>query len=214
VKHSETTVANTPTVFIVDDDDAVRDSLALLLDLHGYRTQAYGSAEDFLDRINEGIRGCMLLDLRLPGMTGLELQAALVTRKIALPILILTAHGDIATARHALKAGAFDFIEKPIDPERFIPSIEAALTADAAAREDVVRRVGLERKLERLTPRERQVLEFVVSGRHNREIAAHLGISPRTVEVYKARMMQKLQVERLPDLIRIALDLDLPEREP
>ena len=200
-------------VFIVDDDDAVRDSLALLLGLHGYRTQAYGSAEEFLDRIDEGIRGCMLLDLRLPGMTGLELQTALATRKIALPILILTAHGDIATARHALKAGAFDFIEKPIDPERLIPAIEAALAADATAREDVARRVGLERKLERLTPRERQVLEFVVSGRHNREIAAHLGISPRTVEVYKARMMQKLQVERLPDLIRIALDLDLPAHD-
>jgi FixJ family two-component response regulator len=213
VKHSEITVARTPTVFIVDDDDAVRDSLALLLGLQGYRTQAYGSAEDFLDEIDEGIRGCVLLDLRLPGMTGLELQAALATRKIAPPILILTAHGDIATARHALKAGAFDFIEKPIDPERLIPAIEAALTANAIAREDVARRVGLERKLERLTARERQVLEFVVSGRHNREIAADLGISPRTVEVYKARMMQKLQVERLPDLIRIALDLDLPARE-
>lgn len=203
-----------PTVLIVDDDDAVRDSLMLLLGLHGYRTQAFGSAEDFLNQIDdEGIRGCMLLDLRLPGMTGLELQAALATRKIALPILILTAHGDIATARHALKAGAFDFIEKPIDPERLIPTIEAALAADATVREDVARRTGLERKLERLTQRERQVLEFVVSGRHNREIAADLGISPRTVEVYKARMMQKLQVERLPDLIRIALDLDLRARE-
>ena len=206
-------MTSTPTVFIVDDDDAVRDSLALLLGLQGYRTQAYGAAEDFLDQIDEGIRGCMLLDLRLPGMNGLELQAALATRKIALPILILTAHGDIATARHALKAGAFDFIEKPIDPERLIPAIEAAFAADATVREDVARRVGFERKLERLTTRERQVLEFVVSGRHNREIAADLGISPRTVEVYKARMMQKLQVERLPDLIRIALDLDLPVRD-
>ena len=155
----------------------------------------------------------MLLDLRLPGMNGLELQAALTTRKIALPILILTAHGDIATARHALKAGAFDFIEKPIDPEHLTPAIEVAFAADANAREDVARRVGFERKLERLTTRERQVLEFVVSGRHNREIAADLGISPRTVEVYKARMMQKLQVERLPDLIKIALDLDLLARD-
>jgi two-component system, LuxR family, response regulator FixJ len=213
VRHSETTVPNAPTVFIVDDDDAVRDSLTLLLGLHGYRTQAHGSAEDFLDRIDESVHGCVLLDLRLPGMSGLELQAALTARKMALPILILTAHGDIATARHALKAGAFDFIEKPIDPERLTPAIEAALAADANAREGVARRLGLERKLERLTARERQVLEFVVGGRHNREIAADLGISPRTVEVYKARMMQKLQVERLPDLIKLALDLDLLARE-
>ena len=213
MKDSGTAGTSTPTVFIVDDDDAVRDSLALLLGLHGYRTQAYGSAEDFLEQIDETVRGCLLLDLRLPGMTGLELQAALTTRKAVLPILILTAHGDIATARHALKAGAFDFIEKPMDPARLIPAIEAALAADATTREDVERRTGLERKLERLTTREREVLEFVVSGRHNREIAADLGISPRTVEVYKARMMQKLQVERLSDLIRIALDLDLPARE-
>jgi two-component system, LuxR family, response regulator FixJ len=212
VKHSET-AAKGPTVFVVDDDDAVRDSLALLLGLQGYCPQAYGSAEAFLDQVDESIRGCVLLDLRLPGMTGLELQTALAARKIAIPILILTAHGDIATARHALKAGAFDFIEKPIDPQRLVPAIEAALAADARAGEDIARRAGLRRKLDQLTTRERQVLEFVVSGRHNREIAADLGISPRTVEVYKARMMQKLQVERLPDLIRIALDLDLPARE-
>jgi RNA polymerase sigma factor (sigma-70 family) len=212
VKQLEITGTNTPTVLIVDDDDAVRGSLTLLLGLHGYRTQAYGSAEDFLDRLGDGMRGCLLLDLRLPGMTGLELQASLATRKIALPILILTAHGDIATARHALKAGAFDFIEKPIDPERLIPAIEAALAAEATEHEVVSRRAVLERRLERLTPREREVLEFVVSGRHNREIATDLGISPRTVEVYKARLMQKLQVDRLPDLIRIALDLDLRTR--
>ncbi|HEX8010103.1 MAG TPA: response regulator [Casimicrobiaceae bacterium] len=205
----EATSTSAPTIFVVDDDDAVRDSLSLLLGLHGYRTHACGSAEQFLGHIDQGVRGCVLLDLRLPGMTGLELQAALANRKIALPILVLTAHGDVATARHALKAGAFDFIEKPIDPERLIPAVEAALAAEATAHDDVARRARLERSLERLTPRERQVFEFVVSGRHNREIATDLGISPRTVEVYKARMMQKLQVQRLPDLIRIALDLEL-----
>ena len=212
MKEREAATAGTSAVFIVDDDDAVRDSLALLLGLHGYRTQAYPTAEDFLDQIDDTIRGCVLLDLRLPGMTGLELQAALAARKAMLPILILTAHGDVATARHTLKAGAFDFIEKPIDPERIVPAIEAAFAAAATVREDVEHIAGLERKMERLTARERQVLEFVVSGRHNREIAADLGISPRTVEVYKARMMQKLQVDRLPDLIRIALDLNLLAR--
>ncbi|HQR11122.1 MAG TPA: response regulator [Casimicrobiaceae bacterium] len=203
-------MANEPTILIIDDDAAVRDSLVLLLSLHGYQTQVFASAEEFLDRIGEGVRGCVLLDLRLPGMTGLELQATLATRKFAPPILVLTAHGDIATARHALKAGAFDFIEKPIDPVRLIPAIEAALAVEVTASEVATRRIGFERKLARLTPRERQVLEFVVNGRHNREIAIDLGISARTVEVYKARMMEKLQVERLSDLIRIALDLEFP----
>jgi RNA polymerase sigma factor (sigma-70 family) len=206
-------MANEPTIFIVDDDNAVRDSLVLLLGLHRYQTQAYGSAEEFLERIGECIRGCLLLDLRLPGMTGLELQAALATKKFALPILVLTAHGDIATARHALKAGAFDFIEKPIDPVRLIPAIEAALAVEATASEATTRRIGFERRLARLTPRERQVFDSVVNGRHNREIAIDLGISARTVEVYKARMMEKLQVERLSDLIRIALDLELAPRQ-
>jgi FixJ family two-component response regulator len=206
-------MANEPTIFIVDDDSAVRDSLALLLGLHGFRTQAFGSAEDFLEQVGEGVHGCVLLDLRLPGMTGLELQTTLSSRKFPLQILVLTAHGDIATARRALKAGAFDFIEKPIDPVQLIPAIEAALAIEATEIEIAARRSAFERKLARLTPRERQVLESVVSGRHNREIAIDLGISSRTVEVYKARMMEKLQVERLSDLIRIALDLELTPRQ-
>jgi RNA polymerase sigma factor (sigma-70 family) len=198
-----------PVVFIVDDDDAVRDSLALLLGLRGYAARAFARGEDFLSAVDRSAHGCLLLDLRMPGMDGLQVQAELAAREITLPIIILTAHGDAATARTALKAGAFDFLEKPIDDAVLRATIEAALARDLEARNRAEHQMALRARLARLTPREREVLEFVVHGRHNREIAAELGISPRTVEVYKARIMDKLQVDRLSDLIRIVLGLNL-----
>jgi two-component system, LuxR family, response regulator FixJ len=204
--------ASGPVVFIVDDDDAVRDSLALLLGLRGYATRSFARGEDFLSAIDRRASGCILLDLRLPGIDGLAVQAEIAARGIGLPIIMLTAHGDAANARAALKAGAFDFLEKPIDDAVLRTAITAALARDHEARDRAGRRAAWQDKLARLTPREREVLELVVHGRHNREIAATLGISPRTVEVYKARVMDKLQVDRLPDLIRIALDLDLSSR--
>jgi two-component system, LuxR family, response regulator FixJ len=201
-----------PVVFIVDDDDAVRDSLALLLGLRGYATRSFARGEDFLSAIDRLATGCILLDLRLPGIDGLAVQAELATRGITVPIIMLTAHGDAATARASLKAGAFDFLEKPIDDAVLRATIEAALARDHEARDRASRRAAWQGRLARLTPREREVLQLVVHGRHNREIAAALSISPRTVEVYKARLMDKLQVDRLPDLIRIALDLELSSR--
>lgn len=198
-----------PVVFIVDDDDAVRDSLGLLLGLRGYETRGFARSKDFLSVVDRNARGCILLDLRIPDMDGLEVQAELAAREIKVPIIILTAHGDVATARAALKAGAFDFLEKPIDDDLLRATIGAALTRDLEARNRAEQQTELQARLDRLTPREREVLELVVHGRHNREIAAELSISPRTVEVYKARVMDKLQVDRLPDLIRIALGLDL-----
>ena len=197
-----------PVVFIVDDDDAVRDSLGLLLGLRGYATRGFARSKDFLSVVDRSARGCILLDLRIPDMDGLEVQAELAAREIKVPIIILTAHGDVATTRAALKAGAFDFLEKPIDDSLLRATIEAALTRDLETRNRADQQTVLQAKLARLTPREREVLDLVVHGRHNREIAAELSISPRTVEVYKARVMDKLQVDRLPDLIRIALDLD------
>lgn len=201
-----------PIVFIVDDDAAVRDSLALVLGLRGYATRSFARGEDFLATIDCSAGGCILLDLRLPGIDGLAVQAELAARAIALPIIMLTAHGDAATARAALKAGAFDFLEKPIDDAVLRATIEAALARDHEARDRASHRAAWQDRLARLTPREREVLELVVHGRHNREIAAALGISPRTVEVYKARVMDKLQVDRLPDLIRIALDFEHSSR--
>ena len=194
-----------PVVFIVDDDAAVRDSLSLLLELRGFRSRSFASAEAFLSAYAPELRGCVIIDLRMPGMGGAALQEQLAARGAALPVIIVTAHGDIAAARNALKGGAVDFIEKPIDDEQLIAAIRAALDREAEQRAGMTRAADLARRLERLTARERQVMDLVVAGRHNREIAGELGISPRTVEVYKARLMEKLQVRRIPDLIRLAL---------
>jgi len=201
--------AHGPVIFIVDDDDAVRDSLGLLLGLRGYVTRSFARSKDFLAAVDRSAHGCILLDLRIPDMDGLEVQAELAAREIKVPIIMLTAHGDVATARAALKAGAFDFLEKPIDDALLRTTIDAALARDRETRNRADQQTVLQARLARLTPREREVLELVVHGRHNREIAAQLSISPRTVEVHKARVMDKLQVDRLPDLIRIALGLDL-----
>jgi len=205
-----------PEVTIVDDDAGVRDSLSLLLGLHGYAVRSYASGAALLEAVRADWRGCLLIDLRMPGMDGLALQAALAERGIALPVIILTAHGDAANARAALKAGAFDFLEKPVDDALLIEMIEAATRVEAETHAATTERAQVERRMQRLTPRERQVFDLVVAGRHNREIAAALTISPRTVEVYKARMMDKLQVDRLPDLIRLSLNAPngaVPARE-
>lgn len=194
-------------VHVVDDDASVRDSLCLLLRLHGYVPRPAASGEAFLDALEEGApTAVVLLDLRMPGMSGADVQAALAARKLEWPVIMLTAHGDAASARNALKAGAHDFIEKPVDDAVLLAAIEHAASDAEAADVAAARRAETARRLARLTPREREVLAMVVDGRHNREVAQELGISPRTVEVYKARLMDKLDVERLPDLIRLALD--------
>jgi FixJ family two-component response regulator len=195
-----------PTVFIVDDDAGVRDSLAMLLELKGFRTRTFPGAEAFLAEYRPDWPGCLVLDLRMPGMSGLELQAELARRGAVLPVVIITAHGDVATTRAALKGGAVDFIEKPVDDEALVAAITAALDRDARERERAQAAAGTAERLARLTGREREVLALVAEGRHNREIAVALGISPRTVEVYKARMMEKLQVRRVPDLVRLVLE--------
>jgi two-component system, LuxR family, response regulator FixJ len=194
------------TVFIVDDDAAVRDSLSLFLGLRGYDTRSFERGEDFLAAIGPTSRGCVLLDLRMPGLDGIAVQAALSERRIELPVIIVTAHGDVASARATLKSGAFDFLEKPIDDALLSATIDAALGRNASSSMESERSATLRQRLARLTRRERQVLGAIIDGRHNREIAAELGISPRTVEVYKARLMDKLQIDRLAELIRLALE--------
>jgi RNA polymerase sigma factor (sigma-70 family) len=198
-----------PLVAIVDDDEPVRDSLALLLRLHGFDVQSFASGDDLVAWAGTQPVDCVLLDLRMPGMSGLDVQAALASRGLDYPIIVLTAHGDVATTRTALKAGAFDFIEKPFDDALLLRAIHAASEASEKRRAREVRDARFAQSLARLTPREREVLDHVLAGRHNREIAALLGISPRTVEVYKARLMDKLHVDRLPDLIRLALEMGL-----
>ena len=203
-------IATEQTVFIVEDDAAVRDSLGLLLGLQGFRTQAFGCAEDFLRVYQPSWAGCLLLDVRMPGMSGLELQESLRQQSLALPVIIMTAHGYIATVRTALRSGAVDFLEKPVDPDALLGAIRTALDADAARRRAALDAEGTRQRLSVLTARERQVMELVAKGCHNREIATTLGISPRTVEVHKARVMEKLQVQSVPELVRIVLRAPRP----
>ena len=198
-------MTNEQTVFIVEDDAAVRDSLGLLLGLQGFRTQSFSCAEDFLRIYQPSWAGCLLLDVRMPGMNGLELQESLRRQGLALPVIIMTAHGDITTVRSALKSGAVDFLEKPVDPTALLAAVRTALDADAARRRAALEAEGAKQRLSVLTARERQVMELVAKGCHNREIAETLGISPRTVEVHKARVMEKLQVQSVPELVRIVL---------
>ena len=196
------------TVFIVDDDVAVRDALALLLGLKGYRTSIYSSAEDFLAAYRKEWRGCLVLDIKMAGMTGLDLQARLSEQGSGLPIVMITGHGDASSARAALKAGAVDFLEKPLDDQQLVSAVATALEHDSKRRAEKMIGDETSSRLSRLTPRERQVMDLAAAGRHNREIGETLGISPRTVEVYKARLMEKLQARNLSELIRFALTAD------
>ncbi|UCG97118.1 MAG: response regulator transcription factor [Burkholderiales bacterium] len=201
-----------PTAYLVDDDSAIRDSLSLWLGMRGIRCVAYESAEAFLAAVQPESRGCVLIDLQLEGIDGLQLQARLAQRKVTMPIIFVTGHGDVAAARDALKAGALDFIEKPVDNERLVELVETALTKDTAAAQRQEQAALVSGRLQRLTQREREVMEQVVAGRHNREIAVDLGISPRTVEVYKSRLMDKLDVRRVADLVKLALEAQADSR--
>ena len=193
------------TVFVIDDDAAVRDSIALMLGLEGYRTSVFADAEAFLAAWREDWAGCVIADVRLPGQSGVELQEALRKRAITIPFVIITAHGDVATARAAFRSRAVDFLEKPFDNVQLCAAIETAFAIEERRiqRDDNHRRDF--EKLARLTPREREVLEKAAQGLHAKEIAATLSISPRTVEVHKTRIMEKLGVRNVAELVRFAI---------
>lgn len=194
-------------VFLVDDDAAVRDSLALLLGVAGFKVQAFGSAVDFLGAFDPGEPGCLVTDIRMPGMDGLELQAELMRRNIELPVIFITGHGDVAKAVQALKAGAYDFIEKPFEEETLTGSIRQAFDSEAGRQAFRQRReqAGVSTRRQLLTPREAQVMDLVVEGHSNKSIAQKLGISARTVEIHRARVMDKMKARNLSDLVRMAL---------
>jgi FixJ family two-component response regulator len=193
------------TVYVIDDDASVRDSIALMLGLEGFRTSLFADAEAFLAAWREDWAGCVIADVRLPGRSGVELQEAIRQRGIALPFVIITAHGDVATARAAFRANAVDFLEKPFDNAHLLEAVETAFALEERRiqREDARR--GDVEKLARLTSREREVLEQAALGRHAKEIAAVLMISPRTVEVHKTRIMEKLGVRNVAELVRFAM---------
>ena len=195
-------MSNENTVFIVDDDPGVRDALGLLLSLHGYRTAFFADADAFLRALNDSLRGCILLDIRMPGMDGLTLQKTLLERGCALPVLVITGHGDVDSARAAFRLQAVDFLEKPLQEEQLVSAIEEAFARQAVDHQDTHAQADYVQREASLTPREREVMLLVVAGRHNREIAVDLGISTRTVEVHKGRMMEKLGVATIADLVR------------
>ena len=195
-------------VYIVEDDPSVRDSLSLLLQLRGFSTATFDSAEAFLRSDALEHPACVLADVRLPGISGLELQRRLAADQSALPFVVMTAHGDVATARTALRDGAVDFLEKPIDEADLIEAVMAALRSDQERVERARSREAMLGRMQRLTERELEVFERVTSGLHNREIAEEFGISQRTVEVHRARVMEKLQARRVADLFRLRFELD------
>ena len=194
-----------PVVFVIDDDRAVRDSLSMLVETAGLRVRAFPNAQAFLDFIRPDIAGCVITDLRMPGLSGLELQDRLTELDIAIPLIVLTGHGDVPAAVRALKHGAVDFIEKPFDSDTLLELIRRAIERDASLRETHSAQAEISSRIETLTPREREVMGLVVEGKANKVIAFDLGISERTVELHRARIMRKMRARSLPDLIRMTL---------
>ena len=193
------------TIFIVDDDAAVRDSLEALLDAEGFAVEAFDSAKSFLNGFKPRDVCCLIADIRMPDMDGLELQEEILRRGLGLPVIIVTGHGDVPLAVRAMKAGAVDFIEKPFDDEALRSSIARALEQSRRSRGESAAAQEAETRIAQLTVREREVMEHLVAGRPNKVIAHRMDISPRTVEVHRGRVMEKMQARSLSDLVRLAL---------
>lgn len=193
-----------PTVFIVDDDDAVRRFLSGLIESVELRVEAFASAQDFLEAYEPGQPGCLVLDVRMPGMSGLELQRELAEQAIDLPVIILTGHGNVQLAVHAMQAGAIDFVEKPFDNELLLDRIQRAVVENVRAGDERTKRIEIAGRVQLLTPREREVLDLVVAGQTNKGVARHLDISEKTVEIHRANVMRKMQAKSLADLVKMA----------
>jgi len=201
------THSHQPTVFVVDDDAAVRDALKFLLRSVGHQVETYASALEFLDAYRDDRPGCLVLDIRMPGMSGLELQEQLVGRRAILPIIFITGHGDVPMAVEAMQAGAMDFIQKPFHDQELLDRINQALTKDAEMRQSIKGLNGIRERLASLTQRERQVMNLVVHGKANKVIAGDLDLSQRTVEIHRARVMEKMQASSLAHLVRMVIEI-------
>ncbi len=199
------TKSTQPTVFIVDDDQAMRDALAWLIQSVHLQVQTFASAEAFLESYDSALPGCLVLDVRMPGMSGLKLQEELVARGRMLPIIMLTGYAEVPTAVRALKQGAIDFLNKPFSDALLLERISEAIEIDAQRRQAEQQRADVLARYETLTPREREVMQLVIAGKANKVIAADLDLSPRTVEVHRASVMRKMGAESVADLVRNAL---------
>jgi two-component system, LuxR family, response regulator FixJ len=201
------------TVHVIDDDEALRDSLTFLLRTARLEVQSYPSAAAFLEALPEANLSCVITDVRMPGMSGIDLLRRLRERKISVPVIVITGHGDIPLAVEAMKIGAIDFLEKPFDDEVLIASVKAALRQKEGEAKRHGERAEIEGRLAALSNRERDVLGGLVAGRANKQIAFDLGISPRTVEIYRANLMSKMQAGSLSDLVRMALIAEIVGQE-
>lgn len=200
-------------VFVVDDDPSVRGGLARLFKSVGLAAEVFASAREFLERAPAEGPACLVLDVRLPELSGLDLQAELARAGVAIPIIFITGHGSVPISVRAMKAGAADFLEKPVDEQQLLDAVHRALERDRRARQERAEVAERRRRLESLTPRERQVLAYVVVGRLNKQIAAELGTSEKTIKVHRARVMEKMNVASLAELARLAEKLDLSPPE-
>ncbi len=194
-----------PTVYVVDDDDGMRRGLEFLIQSAGYEVEVFDSASAFLDQYSGGGNGCLVLDVRMPGMDGLQLFDELRRRNIAIPVIFITAFGNIAMAVRAVKAGAFDFIEKPFEGSALLSRIRQSLARGVQSQVGPTDISQVRTRLETLSPRERQVMEHVVAGMLNKQIAAELNISIKTVETHRAQVMQKMQAQSLAELVRMVI---------
>ena len=196
-----------PIVCVIDDDEAVRQSLTWLISSIDLRVDAYASANDFLDQCKEIQVGCVITDIRMPGLSGLDLQKELTGRGINVPIIIITGHGDVQTAVRAMKAGAFDFIEKPFNDQLLLDLVNRAIAHSMSSTEESAQRAELRARHDSLTPREQQVLVLIAEGESNKRIAQQLKISDKTVEAHRAKVMSKMNPGSLAELIKMVISL-------
>ncbi|OGA21924.1 MAG: DNA-binding response regulator [Betaproteobacteria bacterium RIFCSPLOWO2_02_FULL_67_26] len=199
-----------PLVYVVEDDDALRDSLCWLIESAGYRVAAFSSAEHFLAYVEPGTGACVVLDVRMPGMNGLELQERLIKRQLHVPVIFITGHGDVPMAVHAIKRGAIDFLEKPFQDHELLARISGAARSDQGALKGRARQRLMTSQLTTLSQREREVMERVVDGKPNKCIADELGISIKTVEAHRSRMMRKLGANSIAELVRLSVGWTSP----
>lgn len=197
------TAEEAPTVFVVDDDPAIRFAMQALMDSINLKHEIYSSGDEFLEKVSEKRAGCLVLDIRMPGLGGLELQDELIRRGSSLPIIFISGHGDVPMAVHAMQKGAVDFIQKPFRDQELLDRVREALISDEAQRKKQHEHSEIATRLERLTNREREVFDLVVTGKPNKVIAYELGVSQRTVEIHRARVMEKMQARSLADLVKM-----------
>ena len=193
------------TVYVIDDDAAMRKSLRWLVESVGLKVETYGSALEFLEAAKPSMVGCLVLDVRMPGMSGLDLQEQIRDQSISMPVIIITGHADVPMAVRALKSGAYDFIEKPFNDQVLLERVQKALEHGEEERIIDDRRRMIDGRIDTLTPRERQVMEMVVNGMANKQVAAELGLSEKTIEVHRKHVMDKMQAGNVADLIRMAM---------